>query len=111
MIFISVVWHVPPEPQSGRVTELPKSEEKKLEVGGGDIGPSWPNELRSYVYYSYNIHFETEKNKLHAIYLITYFKNLFFHYLTTRQTSTQNNLGFSHAVICCALTSKSWLRH
>ena len=34
MIFISVVWHVPPELQSGRVTELPKSEEKKLEVGG-----------------------------------------------------------------------------
>jgi len=34
MIFISIVWHVPPEPQSGRVTELPKSEEKKLEVGG-----------------------------------------------------------------------------
>ena len=98
MIFISVVGTRAPEPQSGRVTELPKSEEKKIGGGWGGIGPSWPNELRSYVYYSYNIHFETEKNKLHAIYLITYFKNLYFHYLTTLQTNAPNNLGFSHAL-------------
>jgi len=36
--------------------------------------------------------------KLHAVYLITYFKYLHFNYLTTLQTNTQNNLGFSHAL-------------
>jgi len=74
------------------------------------------------MYFSYKIHFETEqstKYKLHAMYLITYFKYLHFNYLTTLQTNTQNNLGFSHAlpaahaklcmvrqpknVICCKL--------
>jgi len=32
------------------------------------------------------------------MYLITYFKYLHFNYLTTLQTNTQNNIGFSHAV-------------
>ena len=28
------------------------------------------------------------------MYLITYFKYLYFYYITTLQTNTQNNLGF-----------------
>ena len=32
------------------------------------------------------------------MYLIMYFKYLYFNYLTTLQTNTQKNLGFSHAV-------------
>jgi len=32
------------------------------------------------------------------MYLITYFKYLYVNYLTTLQTNTQNNLGFSHAL-------------
>ena len=35
---------------------------------------------------------------LHAMYLITHFKYLYFNYLTTLQTNTQKNPGFSHAV-------------
>ena len=53
------------------------------------------------MYFSYKIHFETEQNtkcKLHAMYLITYFKYLHFNYLTTLQTNTYSNLGFSHAL-------------
>jgi len=34
------------------------------------------------------------KYKLHAMYLITYFKYMYFNYMTTLQTNTQNNLGF-----------------
>jgi len=33
------------------------------------------------------------------MYLITCFKYLYFNYLTTLQTNTQNNLGFSHALL------------
>ena len=33
------------------------------------------------------------------MYLITYFKYLYFNYLTTLQTNTQNNLRFSHALL------------
>ena len=32
------------------------------------------------------------------MYFITYFKCLYFNYLTTLQTNTQNNLDFSHAL-------------
>jgi len=31
-----------------------------------------------------------------CVYLITYFKYLYFNYLTTLQTNTQNNIDFSH---------------
>jgi len=33
------------------------------------------------------------------MYLITYFKYLYFNYFTTLQTNTQNNLRFSHALL------------
>jgi len=32
------------------------------------------------------------------MYLITSFKYLYFNYLTTMQTNTQNKLGFSHVL-------------
>ena len=32
------------------------------------------------------------------MYLIAYFKYLYFNYLTTLRTNTQNNVGFSHAL-------------
>jgi len=37
-------------------------------------------------------------NYMPCMYLVTYFKYLYFNYLTTLQTNTQNNLGFSHAL-------------
>ena len=90
-------WKGPQVSSSVESRELPKSEEK---IGGVGTGSSSTNKLRWSMCFSYKIHFEIEPNAklLRAMHLITYFKYLYFSYLTTLLTNTQNNLGFSCAL-------------
>jgi len=72
------------------------------EIQGEKIGGGVPDHLGQTNYAEICLlvtKYISKLNKMqNAMYLITYFKYLYFSYLTTLQAHTQNNLGFSHAL-------------